>query len=631
MLSLSMTTDYAELVRKAFSPPEAVTVTEWADKYRILPGSGTAEPGPWRTSRTPYLREIMDALSPGSGVRELVFAKGSQIGGTEATILNFLGHMMMVDPGPTLVVLPSEELTKQWSLKKLAPMIENTPELSEMFGKSQRNSKNALLHKGFPGGYIKLAWSTSAGQLKSDAMRNVLFDEVDSFVESAGRDGDPIALARARTKTFSGNEKIIGVSTPTLKARSRIWAWYLEGDQRHYYVPCPHCGESFVLSWDLMKWDEGDPSSACQECPSCRCLVEESSKHFMLPAGQWIPHAESRAPHMRSYHLSGLYSPLGWYSWADAVEEYERAYNPTVEEQSQADHLNLKQVFWNTACGLPYEAEETVQQDWRDLFHRRASYPIGTVPAEGAYLTAGVDVQGDRIEAEIVAWGTRKRSWSVDYVKVFGNPSQQDTWDRFQAEVVEREFAHELGGTVKIDRFAIDSGFSTSEVYSYGRAAGFVRCMVVKGSSQTAQLISTPKVIGIDAQGRRAKAGRGVYLWNINVDLLKDRLFQWLTLDRPLPGEPIPDGWCAFPEYDELYFRGLCAEAREPNGKWVKKFARNEPLDLRIYALAAMMTSRFSKWTDLVIEQKIASIADLEKSGKVSRVRKYRDSSYLEE
>jgi phage terminase large subunit GpA-like protein len=378
-------------------PDPLLTVSEWADRYRVLSQRASSEPGRWRTARTPYLKEIMDCLSSSSPVQRVVFMKGSQTGGTEAGN-NFIGYVIHEAPGPMMAVAPTVELAKRNSKQRLDPLIEESEVLRERVKERRsRDSGNTVLSKEFRGGVLILTGANSAVGLRSMPARYLFLDEVDGYPGDVEGEGDPILLAERRSATFQ-RRKILLVSTPKTKGLSRIEREYEQSDQRRYFVPCPHCHERQTLELANLCWPEGRPREAEYACAHCGGLIGERHKTWMLERGEWRPTAPGDG-RTAGFHLSSLYSPVGWFSWADAAEMYEQAQNTP----------DLMKGLVNTVLGLPFE-EEAEAPDWQRLYERRESYRIGVVPEPGLFLTAGVDVQKDRIEVEVVA-GAKKEQW----------------------------------------------------------------------------------------------------------------------------------------------------------------------------------------------------------------------------
>lgn len=574
------------------------------------------------------MREPMDCLTPGSGIQQVVMMKSAQVGGTEL-LLNWIGHTMTVDPGPGLLVQPTEATARDWSTKRLTPMIDACPSLFELFGPSKRNPKNKTLYKEFPGGFWKIGYANSGVQLRSDAIRYVGADEVDGYPGNVDGEGDPVELAIARTRTFGDRKRIVGISTPTVEGHSRIERWFNTGDQRHFYVPCPHCDEPFVMELEqLARTDSGVEL----ECPTCSTLINESHKTEMLAGGEWVPHNPEADPRIRTYHINALYSPAGWFSWSDVLDMY--------EEAIASDDPNAMRVFWNTILGLPYADNETHQADWEKLYNRRGRVKRGEVSKHAAVLTAGVDVQGNRLECEVVAWGPGLRSYSVDYIVLPGDPSQQDVWRDLDAVLMD-EYPGENGATYAISRLAIDTGYLTNHVYQWARKHRHMQVMPVKGSTRTATLLGKPSQQDIDIQGRTIK--RGVWLWPINVDDIKAHVTRWLELPLPISenGEHLetPDRWCEWPAYPPEYFKGICGEQLVRKGQrlvWERVYKDQEPFDCRIYATAAALSLGLDrltpeKWQTMMEDVKHAAHRgeDVESIAKPKRKKRGTRSNYL--
>jgi phage terminase large subunit GpA-like protein len=585
-----------EIYNAAFNaglrPDPVLTVSEWADRYRRLSGKSAAEPGPWRTDRTPYLREIMDSLSPSSPVERVVFMKGSQLGGSELGN-NWVGYVIHKSPGPMMVVQPTVELAKRNSKQRIDPLIEESDVLRELVKSPRsRDSGNTVLSKEFPGGVLVMTGANSAVGLRSMAVRYLFLDEIDAYPGDVDGEGDPINLAFARTRTFS-RRKVFMVSTPLVAGWSRIEAAYAESDQRRYWVPCPHCGEFQVLKFERLRWPKGEPQKAAYHCIACEQPIFNHQKNTMLARGEWRPEAAGDG-RTRGYHLSSLYSPVGWYSWERAAEDWEKA---------QKDVERLKS-FVNLVLGESWQ-ERGDAPDWQPLYDRREDYAIGTAPRGGLFLTAGADVQRDRIEVEVVAWGRGKESWSVDYRVLMGDTARADVWRQLDA-LLDEEFPHSSGMRMPIRVLCVDSGFNPRITYDWvrqhpqaswgpagARAAHPKTAVAIKGTARTDRLIlgASP----VDASRRR-----GTRLWMLGTPVAKSELYSRLRLVPPTEesGEQFPAGYCHFPRYEEEYFRQLTAESLV-KGHWVvAPNRRNEALDCRVYARAAASIYGIDRFTE---------------------------------
>jgi phage terminase large subunit GpA-like protein len=580
-----------ELVRTAFAaglkPDPILSVSDWASEHRRLSRKASAEPGTWRNERTPYLVEIMDCLSPRHLAREVIFMKGAQVGGTEAGN-NWIGYVIDQAPGPMLAILPTVDMARRSSRQRIEPLIEESPTLRAKVGdRKSREASNTIFSKDFPGGTLVLTGANSPTGLRSMPARYLFFDEVDAYPGDVGGEGDPVNLAKRRASTFA-RRKILMVSTPTIEGRSRIADAFEESDQRFYEVPCPDCQAYQRLDWKRMQWDEGQPHTVAMACEACGVLITEQHKGPMLAAGRWV--AANPSSDIRGYHLSALYSPPGWYSWTDAVADFLKA----------KDDPEKLRVWINTVLGETWR-ERGDAPPWAALYRRRESYARGTVPEGGCVLTAGADVQGDRIEVEIVAWGPRHESWSVDYRVHSGDPSQPEVW-RHLEELLAESFPSAAGGEMAVAKLAVDSGAETQSVYAWVASQPAARVMAVKGFDHLQVPVGQPTPVDINRAGRRVR--RGTKLWPVGVSLIKGELYGWLRQEPPLrPEDQKPVGWAHFPEYDEQWFQMLTAEElvrRKVRGYtrflWEKIRDRNEALDCRVYARAALWAIGAQRW-----------------------------------
>lgn len=585
-------------------PEPHLTVSEWADAHRRLPMRSSAEPGQWRTSRTPYLREPMDCMSATSDVEQLVLMFAVQLGKSE-TLLNILGYIVDHAPGPTLLVQPTVETAKRFSRQRVNPLFESTPRLAGKVAEvKSRDARGSMLQKEFLGGVLIITGANSAVGLRSMPARYLLLDEITAYPVDVDGEGDPIGLAEARQETFA-RKKTAKVSSPGIAGLCAVEAAYLATDQRRCFVPCPLCGTYQVLSFERLTWTRLGlrPAEAVYVCERCDKPIEERHKTDMLESHQWRPTweaplptvygdpsgtapTEAPSPKVRGYHLSGLYSPIGWLSWGKIATEFARGHKKPEK---------LKLVV-NTKLGLTWR-EKGESPEWKPLYDRRETYAIGTVPRGGLFLTAGVDVQKDRLVVEVVAWGREKESWSIDYGLIPGNTSdlsEAGPWPALDA-LLARTFKHEAAGVeLAIRMLAVDSGYNTMEVYSWARRYPMSRAIAIKGQDSGGALIGSPSPVDITLRGRRPV--RGYKVWPVVGAIAKSEIYGALRLERPADGEPCPPGFCHWPQYDEDYFRQLTAEqlvtARNKRGFSVQTWSviagrENHVLDCRVYARAA--------------------------------------------
>lgn len=573
---------YAGSAGAGSRPDPLLTISQWADKYRTLSQRASAEPGPWRTERTPYLREIMDCLSPSSPMERVVFMKGAQIGGTECGN-NWIGYVMHQAPGPMMAVQPTVEMAKRNSKQRIDPLIEESEVLRKLVQSPRsRDSGNTVLSKEFPGGVLVMTGANSAVGLRSMAARFLFLDEVDAYPGDVEGEGDPVNLAMARTRTFA-RRKVFLCSTPKITGMSRIEAAWEESDQRRYWVPCPVCREYQVLKFAQLRWHKGQPEKTVYVCEHCGQEIQNHQKHWMLARGEWRA-AAAGGGRTAGFHLSSLYSPVGWFAWSEAAKQFEQAQkNPA-----------LLQVFVNTVLGETWTLLGEAP-DWQKLYDRRELYRIGLVPRGGIFLTAGADVQRDRIEVEVVAWGPGKESWSVDYRVFEGDTTRTQVWEKLTG-LLNDTFTTTGGLELPILQLAVDSGYATTEVYEWARRQGN-RVLVIKGDSRAPAILGAASPIEVGPLGVKMK--RGVKVWPVNSGMAKEELYRWLRLERPTDedierGITFPPGYCHFPRYSEEYFKQITAEqlvAKLVKGyrklEWQKMRERNEALDCRVYARAA--------------------------------------------
>ncbi len=592
-------------------PPPQLTVSEWAERHRILGSRASSEPGPWRTSRTPYLREIMDALSAVHPARRVVFMKGAQTGGTEGGN-NWLGYILHHVPAPVLAVQPTVELAKRFSRQRIDPLIEETPVLRERVAPARaRDSGNTLLSKEFPGGILVMTGANSAVGLRSMTARFLFLDEIDAYPGDVEGEGDPIALAEARARTFGWRRKTFLVSTPTIAGLSRIEREYLASDQRRFFVPCPQCGTMQVLTFERLRWEKGNPRSVAYRCETCDGAVEEHHKTAMLAGGEWRATAVAEDPHTVGFHISALYSPVGWLSWEQIARDWEAA---------QGKPEDLK-TFRNTVLGETWQ-ESGDAPDWQRLYERREDRPIGIVPAGALFLTAGADVQRDRIEVSIWAWGRGLESWFVDHVVIDGGPEHAGTWASLTT-LLGRTWPHASGARLGLAKLAIDTGYEAPAVYAWARRAGHAQVVPVKGVDgfNRAAPIVGPSYVDVTEGGRKLR--RGARLWTVAVATFKSETYRFLRLSRPTDeelaaGTAYPAGYVHLPRGMEAeWVKQLVAEqlvsVRTKRGfarlEWQKLRERNEVLDCRVYARAAAWIAGADRWTEATWRDLEAQVA----------------------
>lgn len=584
---------------RGIAPDPLLTVSEWADQHRVLSSSAASEAGRYRTDRTPYMRAIMDALSPSHPARRIVFMKAAQVGATEAGN-NWIGYVIHHAPGPFLAVQPTTDLAKRLSQQRIEPLIEESPELREIvFPARSRDSGNTIFAKRFAGGQLILAGANSAVGLRSMPARFVFLDEVDAYPGDVDGEGDPVALAEARTFTFGHRAKVFLVSTPTIKGLSRVEKEYEASDQQRYFVPCPHCGGMQWLKFDRLRWEDGAPETAAYHCEHCEQAIAEHHKTAMLMAGEWQPTAEGADPHTIGFHISALYSPAGWLAWRDIARAWESA---------KGNDAALKTAK-NTILGESWQ-ERGEAPDWRRLYEREKEHGLGRIPAGGLVLTAGADVQPDRIEVDIWAWGRGLESWLVDHIVLEGDTSGQAVWAEL-TDLLGREWPHEGGAVMRIAKLAIDSGDgrTTSQVYAWVRHFGAGVAIAIKGTEgfDRSAPVDGPSYVDVSEGGRKVR--RGVRLWKIAVAVFKSETYRFLRLNRPSDDENagFPAGYIHLPhgataEWVKQLTAEQLVQVRDRRGfqklEWRQTRERNEALDCRVYARAAAWLLGVDRWDD---------------------------------
>jgi phage terminase large subunit GpA-like protein len=566
-------------------------LSDWADRHFVLP-AGDANAGRWRT--LPYQRGILDAISD-PGIERVTVMKSSRVGYTKS-FCAAIGYFIAHDPCPILVVQPTIEDAKKHSKEDLAPMLAEVPALRGLVAEAKtRDPDNTILEKRFRGGSLSLIGANSPRGFRRTSRRVVIFDEVDGYPASAGAEGDPLELGIRRTEYY-WNRKILAGSTPTLAGLSRIETLFAEGDQRRYYVPCPHCGAYQVLRWANLRWPEGRPQAAVFVCESQGCTIEPRTKRDLVEAGEWRAEARDHfTPEHRhaSFHIWAAYSYSPNASWGQLAAEFERA----------TAHQMTHQTFVNTVRGEVWQ-EATVAAHWETLFRRREAYRIGTAPAGVRLVTIGVDVQKDRLVYEVVGWGRGKTSWSIEAGILVGETAdlERGPWPQLDA-LLARPIPHERGSLLTAAMLSIDTGYNTSQVYAWARRYPVTRVVPVRGHGGIAGLVvGPPRALEVSRGGKVLK--RGWRAWPVYGRVAKDELFGFFRLEVPVEGGAPPPGYCHFPEYDAEVFKQLTAEQlvwsrATRRYEYVQIEGRaNDWLDARIYARAAACLTGLDRFTE---------------------------------
>lgn len=572
-----------------------MTVSEWAEKKRVIPEGLSSMPGPYSWSVTPYLKEIADCLSATSSVQEIAVMKGAQVGFTVGVLENWIGYVIDCEPGPMMFVSGDKEMAEASVELRIDRMIQSAGLQDRIFSQSEKKankkSGDTKGKKEFPGGFLLPVGPNSAAKLRTFSVRYEALDELDSYPENAEGEGDPIALLLRRTDSFETTRKILYGSTPLVAQTSKILPLFKAGDQRYYYVPCRHCGEMQPLKWDHIKYDKTEDGrvvyeSVRYECESCGGVWRNTDKAWFLTRGEWRPTATAQRPGLRSYHISSLYSPIGMRSWESICQEW----------HDIGDDVTKRRVFVNTVFGEPF-VERGEAPRWERIMLRREGWspeirkPTGEVieatkPDGAVLVTIGADVQKDRIECEVVAWGDRKESWSLGYHVLFGETQDIGSicWSDL-ADIITRPHAG-----MPVTLALVDAGYNTPTVYQFCEqfSSGVLPVMgdARVGRSRQAYMIK-------DVPGYQCKRV------DLYTDFLKLELYGYLNKGAPESQDaPMPAGFCHFPEeYGDHYFKMLVSEERVPEKTrtgqtryvWTKPAGRrNEALDCRVYAMGAL-------------------------------------------
>jgi len=577
----------AELARytyNMFRPPAVQTVSEWADKNRVLVSESSAEPGAWRTDRAPYQREIMDAFTQ-PGIWQIVIMASAQVGKSEIE-LNMMGCAIDNDPGPMLYIQPTDKVAEDYSKRRIQPMINACPTLREkVFKARSRDAANTITMKTFPGGSLAIIGANSPADLSSKPVRYIFMDETDRFPASAGAEGDPQELAERRTETFRHNRKIVKTSTPTIKGKSKIETDYMNGTQEEWHTECPHCRTFNFIRFADIHFEKEDYTNASGDedyhvklvtwrCPTCkRDIGEFEAKR--LPA-KWVqknPRAIENG--VRSFRLNAFMSP--WSDWKDIVWKFLKA---------RKDPEKLK-TFYNTILGETWEIHTNSGLD-EHLYKRREHYDA-EVPSGVLLLTMGMDTQDNRLEYEVVGWDRDGQSWGISRGVIPGRADAPGVWQEVDA-LLDREWRMKNGMKMRIMATFIDSGgHHTSSIYKECAKRATRRIWPIKGEKGEGKPECRPM--------KRGKAEGAAFM--LGVDAGKEGIMYEAGIEEPGPH------YMHFPidyraGYDMEYFKGLISERMEihrKNGRgavvWEQFYERNEPLDCRNYARAAY---RYFNW-----------------------------------
>lgn len=605
------------VIKKALAeglrPPDMLDLAEWSQQNIILSPEDSAARG--RYVAWEFQIEPMECMSPRHPADQVGLMFASQTGKSRL-MLNQLAYVIAVDPGPTMYVCPRQKDAETISKDRVTPMLRDTPALrGRVADAKSRDAGNTIEHKKFIGGHLSFGIATSVSSLAMRPIRYLLIDEVSRPEYRGSAEGDPVRLAERRTTTFP-NRKIVYASSPATEGECRISEIFAYSDQRQWFVPCPFCQHEQRLEWPGIVWStDGKPveytDSAGQKCgriiptdePMYRCercdnLIPERAKAGMNAKGRYIP--QNPAGRFPGFRVNQLVSPV--VRWGNLVQEW-------LESKGKPDQ---RRAFVNTVLAETWK-ERGEAPAWEVIYSRREQYKLGTVPRGALFLTAGIDVQKDWIEIHVWGWGRNRECWMVDYEQLQGRTSNEGVWQLLSA-YVSRAWKHEGGTDMYLIRFAIDTGYETSMVYEWARRQGD-RVMPIKGSTSASSkdvYVGQPGAVDIAQSGTRIR--RGVNVWPVFVNNLKEDLYTRLREPRPESGK-FPSGWVHTPELPEEFYRQLTAEEKVVwtvkgyvKSEWRKTRPRNEALDAWVYARAATFPIGLDRITDeewLLLEENL--------------------------
>lgn len=558
-------TQYQYDALQILAPPEQLTVSEWAEEYRMLDTRSSAMPGPWSNDVTPYLKGVMDEFN-NYETEKIVFCKPTQCGGTEA-LQNMVGYIVMQDPSPTMIVYPTETLAKSVSENRLQPALKATPEIAKLFD----DNGSSLMELQFTNMYLSLAGSNSPSGLASKPIRYLMLDEVDKYPGASRKEADPIKLATERTKTFH-NRKIYITSTPTIKT-GHIWTEKEAADiEKHFFVPCPHCGEFIELKFQNIRFPDDEGMSyadraelATYVCQECGCFITDNDKHNMLKQGEWrVVRHNTKYVRSVAFWINTLYSPF--VRWSNIAKEF------LLTKDSPEEFQN----FVNSWLAEPWE--DTKLKTNADLvLERQTEIPQFVVPSWAKLLTAGVDVQETSLYWSIRAWGDYLTSQNIAHGQALSFTEIDN--------IMNAEYMTKDGDPMVVNLCLIDSGDQTDEVYDFCTYHSEY-ALPVKGSSH-AQL-SHYKLSKVNKEGSSAY---GMTLVLVDGGKYKDMIAGRMQRDNGR------GSWMVFKDCDREYAEQVTAEhkinVKGSNGQiqqtWVLKHSHgdNHYLDTEVYAFAA--------------------------------------------
>lgn len=589
----SLATVYTTLAA-ASRPRDRLTVSEWADRHRIVTSEQSSIQGEWVTARNPVLSEIMDCLSKHSRVHEIVIKKSSQVGVTEAMV-NALAYGMEHNPGPMMVLMPTEQKRDDWKAQKLDPLLRSTPIIAHLIGKMR--SRDAAQRKDridFPGGSLLLAGGNSPASYDQVSIRDMFMDDLDRFPEVIGKGHDPVDRGRGRTKSFPHKYRLVLASTPTLKDASLIDREHANTDQREYHVPCPACGELQTLRWANLQYDKvnNPPRAAWYECAHCGAEIHEHHKAQMLAKGRWI--AKQPDNPRRGYHINALYAPNGLGpTWLSLAVKWHEIHHEPGSGKSRAPEQAKLMSFINEDLGEVWEDQATALKA-HDLAKRMDDVDMGVIPPGVLALTLGIDTQDDWLDVSLIGWRPwqdGRAGWTtIDWLQIRGDTATAAPWNELEA-YVNTVWRNAYGKPLRPRAAGIDNrGHRGEHVKAFiQRATLQIPVYRLQGSTTLMEefIAQTAKESQKGAQGKTVRGAYGI--WNVGTEAIKDTIYAALTSDADLPPQERRIRFAA--GLPTEYFNGMLAEVKNPKTRRYElksgaDFKRNEPLDGLTYAIA---------------------------------------------
>lgn len=564
--------------KEGFSLPEKLTISEWADKHRQIAPGLSPYSGKWETSRMPFTREIMDAMTMSHPCTQVTVMAASQTSGKTECEINAVGYYIAHDPRSILFVQPSAKQVKRF-VSRFDKTVAVTPKLSEKISTRSRDRSNSMEMKDFDGGTLFFGSSESSADLASVTTPIVIGDELDRWARNVDGEGSSYDLAANRMIAYGRRSKFIGVSTPTIKSLSLIATLYDQSDQSQLWVPCPHCGEYQLLTWQGIRYEKTNIAATYYACQHNGCVIKESDKRVMIPKCEWRARIPERSKEHRGFQFSALYSPFGFgKTWANLASEWLKIHG----QQGIANRHRLK-VFVNTRLAETWH-DATEQFEWQDIKARAVAAVERTIPEGYGLLTAGVDVQKDRWEIVVIAW-RGEQIYVADYQVLYADTSDITQWALLD-DWLRRPYESAHGASFAPECVLIDSGYLQGTVIQFTRARMADRWYASKGSNQrNKQLIGRPSKVEVTISGKADPFGGEQY--PIGVDTGKDLIFANIAADSGR--DPSKRKFTFSATLPDAFYEHLTAEVFDPHKGRYEKIPgrRNEGLDTLLLAIAA--------------------------------------------